>query len=188
MTAATTPDWRAWLTFPPAVDLSNTVIDSPTGPVDLLGSEDRLREWVAIESGRVEAVEQAGGRLEEVRGLRSDVRDLLYAHAESRPLPTAPRRRLNTLSKAAPTYSTLTPSGRLEVRYTADSYAVFAAEIARSAIQLCAEKGSISICRAPSCGMLYIAGHPRQRWCSSECGNRARVARHAARRRRAVPH
>jgi|SRR5918995_1490158 predicted RNA-binding Zn ribbon-like protein len=190
MTTATTPDWRAWLTFPPAVDLSNTMIDSPDGPVDLLTTDEELADWIAIERGRIDAVESARSRLAEVRDLRSEVRGLLYAHAESRPLPVAPRRRLNGLSEAAASFPMLRPSGKLEVGYTAaDRFEVFAGVIARSAIKICSAGGrSLSVCRAPSCGMFYVPGHPRQRWCSSECGNRARVARHAERRRRAAAH
>src|SRR5919109_564196 len=101
-----------WLVFPPAVDLSNTVIATPAGPRDLLESEEEL----------------AAG----------------------------------------------------------DSYVRFEAAVARSAIEL-ASRGEdrLSVCGAPSCGMLYLREHPRQVWCSKACGNRARVARHAARQRRA---
>jgi predicted RNA-binding Zn ribbon-like protein len=36
-------------------------------------------------------------------------------------------------------------------------------------------------CRAPSCVLYYMQGHPRRGWCSAACGNRARAARHYAR-------
>src|SRR3954447_9124809 len=40
----------------------------------------------------------------------------------------------------------------------------------------------IGFCDAPSCGLFFERTRRNQRWCSPECGNRARVARHAARR------
>jgi predicted RNA-binding Zn ribbon-like protein len=35
-------------------------------------------------------------------------------------------------------------------------------------------------CTAPGCAYYFVKEHFRQRWCSAVCGNRARVARHAA--------
>ena len=36
-------------------------------------------------------------------------------------------------------------------------------------------------CHAPKCVLYFTKGHEKQHWCSSVCGNRARVARHANR-------
>jgi predicted RNA-binding Zn ribbon-like protein len=60
--------------------------------------------------------------------------------------------------------------------------------VARSAIELAAGSGRrrLARCSAPGCGMVFIAGRAGQRWCCASCGNRARVARHHARRRRAL--
>jgi predicted RNA-binding Zn ribbon-like protein len=174
-----------WLTFPPAVDLSNTIVVTPRGELDLLTTDQQLDVWIAAERGRIPSVNAAAGRLHDVRNLRADLRALLYAHAHRRPLPEAPRRRVNALSAAAPTYPTLDRAGSIIVKQTsADHYANFAAELARSAIQLLSnDNTSLAVCTAPSCGLLYPPDHPRQRWCCRACGNRARVARHAARRR-----
>jgi predicted RNA-binding Zn ribbon-like protein len=174
-----------WLLFPPAIDLGNTVLAAPA-ELDLLATEEQLGEWVEAERGRIEGVEAARGRLAQVRELRADVRALLYARAEGRPPPAGPRRRLNAISEAAPTFPTLSASGEMTTKSGArDRYGAFAAAVARSAIELsAADQGELSVCGAPSCGMLYLRSHPRQQWCSPACGNRARVARHAARRRR----
>ncbi|MGH2961465.1 MAG: ABATE domain-containing protein, partial [Solirubrobacterales bacterium] len=59
-----------WLVFPPAVDLSNTVMITPAGDRDLLEREDQLAAWIAAERGRIPGVEAASGRLTEVRELR----------------------------------------------------------------------------------------------------------------------
>ena len=126
-----------WLTFPPAVDLSNTIVVTPRGELDLLTTDQQLDVWIAAERGRIPSVHAAAGRLHDVRNLRADLRALLYAHAHRRPLPDAPRRRLNALSAAAPTYPTLDRAGSIIVKQACDDpYANFAAELARSAIQL----------------------------------------------------
>jgi predicted RNA-binding Zn ribbon-like protein len=38
-------------------------------------------------------------------------------------------------------------------------------------------------CRAPGCVLYFVKNHPRREWCTSACGNRARVARHYERHR-----
>lgn len=176
-----------WLTFPPAVDLSNTIVVTPRGEVDLLVTDEQLDVWIAAERGRVACVDAAAGRLDDVRALRADLRALLYAHAEGRPLPGPPRRRINALSAAAPAYPVLAAGGDVIVEHArADAFAILAAELARSAIELFDGDGRrLSVCSAPSCGLLYPPEHVRQRWCCRACGNRARVARHAARQRSA---
>ena len=42
-------------------------------------------------------------------------------------------------------------------------------------------------CGAPGCVLMFLKNHPRREWCSATCGNRARQARHYARRRRHRP-
>jgi predicted RNA-binding Zn ribbon-like protein len=174
-----------WLTFPPAVDLSNTIVVTPRGELDLLRTDQQLDVWIAAERGRIPSVHAAAGRLHDVRNLRTDLRALLYANAHGGRLPEAPRRRVNALSAAAPIYPTLDRAGSITVEQASDDrYANFAAELARSAIQLLANDDThLAVCTAPSCGLLFPPDHPRQRWCCRACGNRARVARHAARRR-----
>jgi predicted RNA-binding Zn ribbon-like protein len=174
-----------WLVFPPAVDLANTVIATPAGNRDLLGTEDDLDAWVAAERGRIPGVDAAGGRLADVRQLRDIVRAVLHARAGGKRPPEAARRRINAMSSAAPIRITLTAGGRAKQEPEArDAYSLFEASIARSAIELAGEGGDrLLVCGAPSCGMLFLREHPRQVWCSKACGNRARVARHEARRR-----
>src|SRR5919106_6072914 len=175
-----------WLVFPPAVDLANTVIDTPAGDRDLLESDAQLEAWIAAERGRIPGVEAASGRLADVRDLRESVRELLHARARGKRPPETARGRINAITAAAPIRISLTSDGRItqepDVR---DAYSRLEATIARSAIELADRREDrLSVCGAPSCGMLYLREHPRQVWCSKACGNRARVARHAARRRR----
>jgi predicted RNA-binding Zn ribbon-like protein len=175
-----------WLGFPPAVDLANTVMVTPSGDRDLLDSDNQLEAWIAAERGRIPGVEAASDRLAGVRDLRRNVRELLHARARGNPPPEGERRRINAITAAAPIRPALTPDGRaIEEPDARDPYALFEATVARSAIEL-ADRGEerLGVCDAPSCGMLYLRDHPRQVWCSKACGNRARVARHAARKRR----
>jgi predicted RNA-binding Zn ribbon-like protein len=177
-------DTLPWLGFPPAVDLANTVLVTPDGNRDLLENDDQLDAWVAAERGEIPGVEAASGRLAEVRQLRDTVYALLHARARAKRSPDRARQRVNAISAAVPLRASLTRDGRaVEEPVRGDSYALFEAAVARSAIAL-ADRGEdrLSVCGAPSCGMLYLREHPRQVWCSQACGNRARVARHAARR------
>ena len=172
-----------WLVFPPAVDLANTVIDTPAGDRDLLESDAQLGAWIAAERGRISGVDAASGRLAEVRELRESVRELLHARARGKQPPESARERINAVSASVPIRTTLTADGRaVGEPDTSDPYTLFEATVARSAIELADRREDrLSVCQAPSCGMLYLRDHPRQIWCSKACGNRARVARHAAR-------
>jgi predicted RNA-binding Zn ribbon-like protein len=97
--------------------------------------------------------------------------------------PERARLRINAISASMPVRTTLTADGRaVEEPDAPDRYALFEATVARSAIELADRReGALRVCEAPSCGMLFLQEHPRQVWCSQACGNRARVARHAAR-------
>jgi predicted RNA-binding Zn ribbon-like protein len=110
----------------------------------------------------------------------------LYARASDERLPDRARRRLNLISSSGPISTALTRDGEvIEEIASADAYRRFEVAIARSAIELADRKrDGLQVCGAPSCGMLFLRDHPRQTWCSKACGNRARVARHAARQRR----
>ena len=58
--------------------------------------------------------------------------------------------------------------------------------VARSTIELLAGEDGARLrrCSAPGCPRFFVARDTRRVWCDSRtCGNRVRVARHAARRR-----
>jgi predicted RNA-binding Zn ribbon-like protein len=46
-----------------------------------------------------------------------------------------------------------------------------------------AERGRLRACLAPNCVLYFVKEHTRREWCSPNCGNRARVARHYQRHR-----
>src|SRR5918992_1858518 len=115
-----------WLVFPPAVDLANTVIDTPAGDRDLLESDAQLEAWIAAERGRIPGVEAASGRLADVRGLRESVRELLHARARGKRPPETARGRINAITAAAPIRISLTSDGRItQVPDVRDAYSRF---------------------------------------------------------------
>jgi predicted RNA-binding Zn ribbon-like protein len=178
----------AWLgAFPPAVDLANTVIDSPRGPADLLETDRDLDAWIAAERPHVASAAAAAGHLPEVRELRDAVREALLASIDRRPIPARALDRVNGAVADVPVRPRLERDGtRTTVDSAGSDFARFGAVVARSLIELVAgpDRARLSTCSAPSCGMFFLLDHPRQRWCTPACGNRARVARHARRHRR----
>ena len=170
--------------FPPAVDLANTIIDSPAGMVDLLATDADLEAWIAAESAQLPLAQAAEGHLADVQVLRDAVRATLFAAVADRRVPAAALEAVNAAAAAVPTHPRLRADATRElVETSGDAFRRFLATVARSVIELLAgdERARLSVCGAPSCGMFFLRDDPRQRWCTSSCGNRARVARHAAR-------
>jgi predicted RNA-binding Zn ribbon-like protein len=69
-----------------------------------------------------------------------------------------------------------------------DATGLLAAALARAAVAFLAGPGRerLRACPAPRCVRYFVQDHPRQEWCKPSCGNRARVARHHARKRAAA--
>jgi predicted RNA-binding Zn ribbon-like protein len=177
-----TPLWD-WLGEALAVDFANTTKRSGGEERELLEAPEDLVDWAAEEAGRVPPIEPEAVRLGEVRTLRDDVKALLHAVVGGERAPVAAVERVNARVRAAPLV--------LQLR---DGEAVLApaapvapidellARVAESAIELAA-RGGVGFCDAPSCGQFFERRRVSQLWCSDACGTRARVARHAHRRR-----
>lgn len=178
-------DWLG--RFPLAVDIADTVRLVQDEEVELLTDEDALARWVEAELPRFPYARVARGRLRMVRELRDAVRGVLVAHASGHPLPRHHVELLNEASASCPGYPAMGADGeRMIVELSDEPFDIFRAQVARSTFEvLGGEPTVVSVCQAPSCGMLFVPRNPRQRWCSSQCGNRARVARHAVRATRA---
>jgi predicted RNA-binding Zn ribbon-like protein len=72
---------------------------------------------------------------------------------------------------------------RMWLSTSGDSGAHVLGVIARSVIELLTgERARLRVCEAHGCRRVYLSASARRRWCSDTCGNRVRVARHAARR------
>jgi predicted RNA-binding Zn ribbon-like protein len=53
--------------------------------------------------------------------------------------------------------------------------------VAADTVARAAVPDELGFCDAPSCGQFFTRPRSDARWCSTACGSRARVARHAAR-------
>ena len=178
-----------WLGQGPALDLADTVTVAGGVEHDLLERPGEYERWAAAEAAALGLPEVEAQTLIEARpallGLRNGIREVLFATAAGRPLPDDAVASLNRASRAAPEWTELDPaSGTLRAAARAARVDRVAALYARSAMALVADHaGSVRVCPAPSCGMFYLPRRADQHWCSTQCGTRARVARHAAARR-----
>ena len=172
-----------WLGEALAVDFANTTKRSGGEERELLRAPDDLATWAAEEAGRVPAIEPEAVRLGEVRTLRDDVKALLHAVVRGEPVPPAAVERINARVRAAPLAlqlregeAVLAPAARVP------PIDELFARVAQSAVELAA-RGGVGFCDAPSCGQFFERRRASQLWCSDACGTRARVARHAHRRK-----
>ncbi|HYO61635.1 MAG TPA: CGNR zinc finger domain-containing protein [Actinomycetota bacterium] len=174
-----------WLGQGPALDLADTVTIEDGEEHDLIASAGDYERWARIEARFVPA--SLAGSLarsrRELIELRTVVRDVVEAVADGRSPARSAIARLNRISRSSPEWVELDP-GSLELRTSTSGRTVdrLLAWYARSTLELVAsERGRLRRCPAPSCGMFYLSSRPAQRWCSTQCGSRARVARHYAR-------
>jgi predicted RNA-binding Zn ribbon-like protein len=134
--------------------------------LDLIDTEQLRR------GERVDLLEDDG-----LRDLRTAVRAAFEARIAGAPPPPAA---VDALNAAA---------GAPVLRWDADGpraeHASPHAAIAADAIAVLAgpEGDLLRACGAHGCIRLFLATDPRRRWCSTRCGDRVRVARHAARGR-----
>ncbi|MFF1276766.1 CGNR zinc finger domain-containing protein [Streptomyces marokkonensis] len=188
-----------------ALDLALTVRhDGDGGVTDDLTEPSALTAWVRARPDAFPRPEHfvAGiTHLTAVRDLRTALRTL-FAHAvrPARPSPAdAARllpvpealRRLNEAAARTPTVPVLDwaeGDGPVERRRPVpDGGHDPAAVLAQAAIGFLAgpDRERLRACHAPRCVRYFLKEHPRQEWCRPSCGNRARVARHHERHRRA---
>jgi predicted RNA-binding Zn ribbon-like protein len=180
------------------VELMNTVAVDRDGVHDALEDAGGAAAWLRAVAGRIgaeagtgpgqldqDAVRPAAGALRELR----DALRRLAAEAtrDPRPPATAPEltrpEAIATLNALAKTWPELVWPGdgqpaRAYQPHGAASLAV--ALIAHQGVNLLAgpERDRLRPCLAPNCLLFFAKDHARREWCSPECGNRARVARH----------
>jgi predicted RNA-binding Zn ribbon-like protein len=182
-----------------AIDLANTLELRRDGTtVDLLADQDGLARWLRHAGGPGSPGGSGGpggpgGTLggdevaaEQLQALRGHVLALLGAAVRQRPLPRAAVTVVNRAAAGAPAVVQL-EAGELVVHYDASPGDAFLADVAASAISMVGgpRRDRLRRCGAPGCGRWFVASRPRQRWCSPNCGNRARVARFQQRHRAA---
>ncbi len=180
--------------YEPAYDLANTVTVGNGVEHDLLAPDGEYDRWAeaaakspALAADEAAVLLGARARLLELRG---HIRAVTGATATGKPLPPRAVAALNRASRAAPESLELTGDGQLGERAAGGANERLLARYARSAMRIAAGgSAGVRVCGAPSCGMFYPPGRRQQRWCSVQCGTRARVARHyRARRHRSRSH
>jgi predicted RNA-binding Zn ribbon-like protein len=177
-----------WLGREPALDVANTVAVSNGVAHDLLGPEGEYERWAEAAATSPALGPDVGGVLVEARPqileLREPIRDVLRATAGGAPLPEAAVAELNRVSQTAPAWLELGTDGDVRERLGGSAAERLLAVYSRSAMEIAAGgPARLRVCGAPSCGMFYRPSRERQRWCSMQCGTRARVARHYRQRR-----
>jgi predicted RNA-binding Zn ribbon-like protein len=180
--------WQ-WLGREAALDVSNTVAVSNGVEHDLLAPPGEYERWAGaaaespeLEPDQADALVAMRPRLLE---LRTWIRRVLAATADGEPLPKTAVAELNRVSRECPAWLEVAPTRELHHRVRGGAADRLLAVYARSAMEIAAAgPARLRVCPAPSCGMFYRPTRDRQRWCSQQCGTRARVARHYRPRRR----
>jgi predicted RNA-binding Zn ribbon-like protein len=182
-----------------AIDLANTLeLRRDGSTVDLLADLDGLARWLRHAGGPgspggSSGSSGSGGTLggdevaaEQLQALRGHVLALFGAAVRQHPLPRAAVTAVNRAAAGAPAVVQL-EAGELVVHYDASPGDAFLADVAASAISMMGgpRRDRLRRCGSPGCGRWFVASRPRQRWCSPNCGNRARVARFQQRHRAA---
>ena len=172
----------------PALDLANTVAVENGAEHDLFGRWERYERWVdaAARSPALTPDEAAAiaGPAERLLALREPIRAVIAATEAGEPPPDHAAGALNRVSRRAAQWLELEADGAVREATRADAVDRLLAKYARSAMRIAAEGGErLRRCPAPSCGMFYRPTRRQQRWCSQQCGTRARFARHYRARR-----
>lgn len=175
---------------PLALDLVNTRVNLPEGPIDFLSTVRGMRYWLGCERHRFCAVSPRA-MAQPTKAARSavlEVRDQSATVIEQVRHGDRPSERdlrgLNEVMNAAPVVTELTRSGgalRVVSRRNGDPDLHVAAELAESVAALLADPAvrTVRQCAASFCILLFLPAHPRRRWCSPTiCGNRVRVGRY----------
>jgi predicted RNA-binding Zn ribbon-like protein len=173
---------------PLPIELASTIYAVDGQVHDALATPDGLQEWLALNGLEVPA---AARYADDFRALREAVRAVLTTSVERGTPPPSVVELLNECSAAAPGWRRLdwtraAPSCA-DVELATDPARVALAVVARATIELLCggDRERIRLCRAPGCVLFFLKEGGRREWCSAQCGNRARVARHYARHRRA---
>ncbi|MCG3043849.1 CGNR zinc finger domain-containing protein [Streptomyces fenghuangensis] len=181
---------------PLPVEFANTLSAVRGCLVEGLGSPAELESWLRRhrdlfpEPGPLRKDELRAGeqQLVHARVLRDALRRLIAARVDRKvpdPWDIAHVNRASGMSQSWPVLvwrDAHAPGA--DSLCTADAVTHALSLIARSSVLLLSgEQGALlRSCRAPGCVLFFYRHHPRRAWCSSGCGNRARVARHHARR------
>jgi predicted RNA-binding Zn ribbon-like protein len=179
-----------YLTQPKAVRLMNTVWADRTSVHDSLETLGHLQLWAeraGIGDGEVDESD-----LVLARELRDALRRLAAdaTHDDRRGAVSADVEIETAVAVTNSFLADCTPVLRHEGQgysrgWQEDGASPFRRELAALALEgadLLAGQG-LRACGGPGCVLYFHRSHSRREWCSAECGNRARVARHYQRKR-----
>ncbi|MEU9692386.1 CGNR zinc finger domain-containing protein [Amycolatopsis japonica] len=161
-----------------AVNLADTVMLAVSPSIDLL-DDGHATFWSA--QALPEGADAPSP--EQTRRLRSAVRELLEAVVAAREPEAWAVERVNAAAAAVPTSPRLIDGGAATCWHGEDGGEIALAAVAVAAIDLVSGPRAAQLrrCGAHDCSMLFVAANSRRVWCTpSLCGNRVRVARHAA--------
>ncbi len=183
------PDYvtMRWLGGPLCLDLANTLpLAHGDSPLDLIATEDQLSRWLVRQAYRIPVPPPGVARFHGFRRLRDALFQAFTATTSGQPVPREVVAALNSVSNRTPAQPRLLllPDGpRVEYR-GANPVDISLALVAASAVRLLGggDVARVRRCPAPGCGLFFLADRSGQTWCTPACGNRARSARHYARR------
>jgi predicted RNA-binding Zn ribbon-like protein len=170
-----------------ALDLTYSIRDHRGTTVDLMADPAALREFLDTEGDRLPSISDDAVKREFPAWLelREAIRASFAASVAGERLPEDALAEINRRAAAEPVAPRVAPDGSTDLAPIApvDPTTAALAAIARSAVDILGseQRDRVHFCAAHGCGMYYLASRPQQRWCSSQCGTRERVARHAAR-------
>jgi predicted RNA-binding Zn ribbon-like protein len=169
---------------PLPLELANTRFKRRGVEHDGLATPEALAAWLARVGERLPFAEglDAVGAADHAaaRALRDALRTLFAGAREADAVAT-----VNATIRAAPTWQELSPDGAVTA-VAAPGVPAALALIAQQAVLLLSgpDAGTVRACAGPECMLFYRKDHPRRAWCSPRCSDRARAARHYARRTR----
>jgi predicted RNA-binding Zn ribbon-like protein len=180
------------------IELANTIYYSRGVVRDGLAQAADLAAWLrqvqprlatAVSAADLAAIDEPD--LARARTLRDAIRAVAEATASGHPPRPADIETINAQVRAAPSWRELRGRRRLRADTESQGPAIIKAlaEIAQAAVDLFAT-AEVRACQAPHCVLFFVKDNSRREWCSDNCGNRARAARHYARtraRRRTAP-
>lgn len=177
---------------PLALDLVNSSVRTPDGPLDLLADHDRLRQWVECQRDRLPDLpeeELADADVNAVHSVRDYASTAIEYARHAVPPSERDLRGLNEVLRAAPVTRELVHldgATHVVTRRDGDRSMRLAARLAEFVANQLVDPAITRVrrCAHPICVVLFLPANPRRRWCSPKiCGNRARVARYYYRTR-----
>lgn len=186
---------------PLPVELMNTVWADRDRVHDALADPAEALAWLRAAAARTELpasdisapirAAEAGTLISDLRDLREALRQLAADVTDDpRPgsRPAADRAAavstINRVAAVAPAWPELSwpddGPATSQIRTRTPAAQALLSLIAAQAVTLFTNPGQppLRACLAPGCVLFFVQHHPRREWCSSGCGNRARVARH----------